>query len=149
MEEFIYKPENTHGEYGYLELKSSVGKPNILDSGESDEVYHLKANLWKKEQELIRKSIIPVSEELYDHNDEKLNKTVLKHILIEGKDFIIKHVRAYPVKDILDELLEETSLESKIKTLVIMHDYENWDNGDYKGKMHEVVPSIMEEIKKE
>lgn len=49
-------------------------------------------------------------------------------------------------KSVLDSFFENTNLESYIRTSITMHDYDNWDNGTYKGKMHEVMPHIMKSI---
>lgn len=48
--------------------------------------------------------------------------------------------------NILEELLKTSTLEEKIKYIIIMHDYRGWENGKYIGNMHEIVPDIMKEI---
>jgi len=74
----------------------------------------------------------------------------IKELLIEiegvnetEKDFEDK-------RDILDKFLspENSQIEIAIRTSITMHDYDNWDNGTYKGKMGEVVPHVLEHIKK-
>ena len=46
-------------------------------------------------------------------------------------------------------VFDDFDTESYIKQLVMMHDYDKWDNGTYKGNMHTVVPAIMEAVRRD
>lgn len=51
-------------------------------------------------------------------------------------------------KSILDAFFDSPNdIEIALRTSITMHDYDNWKNGDYLGKMHEVVPHLLKTIK--
>lgn len=49
---------------------------------------------------------------------------------------------------VIAKLLRETSLETRIRIRLEMHDYENWDNGDYNGDQTETVKMVLEEVER-
>lgn len=46
--------------------------------------------------------------------------------------------------DAYQKILDETPLEIKLKVAFQCYDYENWDNGEYKGDAEKYVPIAME-----
>tara|TARA_R110000868_G_scaffold62944_7_gene189908 strand:- start:1140 stop:1349 length:210 start_codon:yes stop_codon:yes gene_type:complete len=47
---------------------------------------------------------------------------------------------------VIKKLLRETSLETRFKVYLEMMDYENWDNGTYKGDQSEIVNTLLEDV---
>ncbi len=73
----------------------------------------------------------------------------IKELLVEieaWKGYSREEIEPIINKSIIDEFFDNKDLEIYITTSITMHDYDNWDNGTYKGKMQEVVPHIMKSI---
>lgn len=75
----------------------------------------------------------------------------IKELLVEieqWKGYTKEEKEFEDKREILDKFLdpENTNIDIAIRTSIIMHDYDNWDNGDYKGKMGKVVPHVLELI---
>jgi hypothetical protein len=49
---------------------------------------------------------------------------------------------------VIEKLLRETSLETRLRIRLEMGDYDNWDNGTYRGDQSETVKMLLEEVER-
>lgn len=151
---YYHDTDKHHLGAGHWELKNS---PNIFDK----KVIDTETPIAKLRNQLSPYYSLPDMILLMDEKPEmkallieqaKRAKATNERILellteIEGHQSSEKEFT--DERGVLEKFFDEndTDLQGYIKVRVTMHDYDNWNNGYYKGKMHEVVPDLMEKIK--
>lgn len=150
---YYHDTDKHHLGAGHWELKNS---PNIFDK----KVIDTETPIAKLRNQLSPYYSLPDMILLMDAKPEmkallieqakrakKTNERILQLLVeIEGVNESEKEHKVD--KSVLDDFFSRHDMEGYLRASITMHDYNNWDNGTYKGKMAELVPHLMEEIKR-